>query len=534
MVSKPLRIALLLLTFPGVARGQEATHEHAHAGLGAVHFPNSGAAAAQPPFLRGLALLHSFEYQDAGAAFREAQQADPSFAMPYWGEALTFSQPLWGMEQLDSARAVLRRLGPTAETRVARARTARERAYGAAVEAFFADTTMPVRARGFADSLRALAAREPDDQDAAAFAALALLILANNDPALRGVPSRPLYAEAIVLGERVFEVNPQHPGATHYLIHAYDRPGFAERGLRFARAYAEVAPDAEHALHMPSHIFVQLGLWSDVAASNERSWAASRAWVARQGRPAADLDFHSLAWLQYAYLQQGRWQAARALIDTAEAVLAGADLAIGYPDARFALTALPFAYASETGRWTDPAAARLAVPANPSPDASPDASPRERVFLSVMAHQARIAAIHRGDSASAPLADQPATFQTRQLQGVAARARGDLAAAVAYLTEAAALEAVRGEPIGPPLYPPSAELLGGVLLEAGRPAEAARAFERVLASRRGRAASLLGLARAQAARGDPAAAATYRRLAENWVNADGDIPVLAEVRAAAR
>jgi hypothetical protein len=246
--------------------------------LGSVRFPNTGSAAAQEPFLRAMALLHSYEYIDARAAFQEAERADPKFALAYWGEAFTHSQFDWGTEDLPQAEAALARLAPGRDQRLALAGSARERAFGAAIESFLAGGAPLDRARAFADAMRAYAAQAPDDIEAAAFAARgALYVLRYAPPAERVQRAE----DAIALAERVVAANPNHPGGIHYLIHATDSPRFAAKGLAAARAYDKLAPDADHALHMPSHIFLQLGMWDDVTASNERSWAASRTWVAR-------------------------------------------------------------------------------------------------------------------------------------------------------------------------------------------------------------------------------------------------------------
>ena len=334
----------------------QAQERHAHrpgadaSRLGTVAFANSGADAAQAPFLRGLALLHSFEYDEAAEAFRAAQTADPGFAMAFWGEAVTYSHLLWGEDDVEAARRVLNRLAPSRDARLARAKTAREQAYGAAVEALFADGDLSMRVRGFADAMRAVTARYPDDIDAAAFTSLALMFAANVGQ-LPPDQRRVARDDAITFAQRVFAAEPSHPGGVHYLIHATDDPEMAPRGLEAARRYAEIAPEAEHALHMPSHIFVQLGLWSDAVASDERAFAASRAEVAARKLSNADLSFHSLQWLQYAYLQSGRYRASRGTIDTAREVLAGVDLSVPtYTDARYTIGWLTFQHAAIDGR----------------------------------------------------------------------------------------------------------------------------------------------------------------------------------------
>jgi hypothetical protein len=505
--------------------------------VGRVSFPNSGAPAAQEPFLRGVALLHSFEYEDAAAAFREARVKDPALALAYWLEAFTNSQVLWGHEDLPAARRVLARLGPTPAARLAAARTARERAFGAAFEAFYDGAPLGARTRALADSMRRVAAAYPDDHEAQAFAAIAVMLTGAELPVARRAETN---AEAAGYAQRVFDANPQHPGAAHYIIHAWDAPSTAERGLAAARAYDKIAPDADHALHMPSHIFLQLGLWGDVVASNERAWAASRASVARAGRSPADNSWHSLAWLQYAYLQQGRRAAARALVDTARALLAGGFDGTAYPDARFAVADLAFAYAAETGEWTP---ATLALLGAAPPAAAGPRSAREEGMRRVAAYYGAVAATRGTDSSAAarvaayaPPSDTAAAGPSfvasnrLQVRALAARARGDRAAALDLLAASAAREAEL-QFLGPTRRLLSHELLGAALLEAGRPADAARAYERALALCPNRSAALLGLARSRAAAGDRAGAAdAYRRLAENWRGADADVPELAEAR----
>ena len=368
-------VIAVLLTIARMGATQEP-HRHTLTArsLGSVTFVNSGAAAAQAPFIQGIALLHSFEYDDAAAAFREAQRADTGFALAYWGEALTFSKMLWGLDDVPVARAALARLAPTAADRLARAPAGRERGFGAAVEAFYADSDAGRRSLAFADSMRSLTRAYPADPEFAAFGAIAMLMAANT---ARLPPGRDtlLRNEAIALATKVYRENPRHPGATHYLIHAYDDPALAPRGIEFARAYSRLAPDAEHALHMPSHIFVQVGLWDDVVHANEMAWAASRRAVARSGGPATDNDFHALEWLQYGYLEQGRYSAARALIDTARLVLRGTEPTD--PDARFIEAGLRFDYGAATGQWD--VAKGLTAPPLPAPGVSP----RERAFTRI-------------------------------------------------------------------------------------------------------------------------------------------------------
>jgi hypothetical protein len=277
-------------------------------GLGRVEFPNSGPAQAQEAFVRGVLLLHSFEYVDSAEAFREAQALAPDFALAYWGEALTHNHPIWQEEDRQAAQAVLARLAPTPDERAAKCGDERERALLAAVEDLFGEGTRTERARGYEAALAALAARHPADLELAAFHALAILGTATQG---RDVPT---YMRAAAVAEEVLERAPDHPGALHYAIHSYDDPVHAPLGLRMARRYGRVAAAAEHGLHMPSHIYVALGLWTDSVASNV---AASRAADARRARKGLGVDargFHSLAWLAYSHLQLADVRAAEGLL----------------------------------------------------------------------------------------------------------------------------------------------------------------------------------------------------------------------------
>jgi len=506
-------------------------------GLGVVAFANSGAPAAQEPFLRGLALLHSFEYEEAAEGFRKAQQADPAFAMAFWGEAVTYSHLLWGEDDVTAARRALNRLASTRDARLAKAGTARERAYGAAVEALFADSDLPTRVRGFADAMRQVAVTYPDDLDAAAFTSLALMFAeyVGQLPPDHRTAAR---ADAIAFAERVFRTDPRHPGGTHYLIHATDDPALASRGLDAARLYATVAPDAEHALHMPSHIFVALGLWDDAVASNERAWAASKAEVAARKLSNADLSFHALQWLQYGYLQQGRYRAARDLIDTARAVLAGVDLKEAlHVDARYTVGWLEFVHAANTGEWSG------GVCRQDGPADAQLASDRERSFHALAAYRVAVAPVTCGLGDGAVVAAirarveaLPATDSSvRTLRTALLHARLALYASTGSAGELETLLADPSEPARAPVGPPptlrTEELLGAARLKAGRPHEAVAAYERALRLTPNRSVALLGLARARTAAGDISGAAdAYRQLLANWHGADPDLPALAEVR----
>jgi hypothetical protein len=302
---------LLLHPFPASAHDPMRQEMSVKGDLGSTHFANSGAARAQPAFLRALLLLHSFEYYAARQSFQDAEKEDPGFAMAYWGEALTYNQSLWRQQDRDAALAALAKLAPDPAARAARAPTARERAYLASVEQLYGAGDKTTRDANFSVALGALAANYPDDLDARAFFALSLMGLSNGE---RNVAN---YMRAAAEAEAVLQLAPRHPGALHYLIHATDDPLHAPLGLAAARLYGKVAPAASHAQHMPSHIFFALGMWDDAIDANVAS--------VKIGRAQGDPSYHALLWLTYAYLQQERRREAEELLRSVAAdVAAGA------------------------------------------------------------------------------------------------------------------------------------------------------------------------------------------------------------------
>jgi tetratricopeptide (TPR) repeat protein len=517
--------------------------------LGKVDFPTSGSPAAQERFLHGLAALHSFWYDEAADAFREAQRIEPGFAMAYWGEAMTYNHPIWQEVDVEAARAALARLAATPEARAARAPTPREKGYLAAVETLYGEGDKAARDRAYAAAMARLAERFPEDVEAAAFQALSILGLTRpGDPA-----DFPALMRAAAILEELLDQNPDHPGVLHYLIHAYDDPVHAPLGLRAARRYAQVAPAAHHALHMPSHIFVQLGMWPDVAASNEASWAASVAWTERRALPVEKRDFHSLGWLGYAYLQQGRYAKAREVIATAREA---AGKAKGERVAA-ALAGLEARYAIETGQWQlAPALEMEEAEAKAAGGAAGQhacsaisyahgagqavsllANGLEAGLSGDAAGAARIAErlAQLGGTGKGGSEANAARVMEKEVSGLALLAGGKEAEGLARLAEAAALEEALPAPSGPPdLAKPALELYGEALLERGRPQEAAAQFAKALARMPNRSLALLGAARAAAKLGDEKGAREhYARLAENWRQADAGIAIVEEARSRA-
>lgn len=526
-------ICLLLIALSSrAARGQHENHDRQsthHVLLGHVTFPNSGKAAAQKPFLTGLALLHSFEYGEAADSFRVAQKIDPDFALAYWMEGLTNTKLIWGLEDRAAALAAFSRLAPTTEARLAKARTARERAFGSAVEAFYKEGPTQSRVRAFADSMRKWATVMPDDLEAHAFAALGIIWQASF---VRNEAADSLNREAVQHAQFVFDRNPQHPGAAHYIIHASDSPAGAARGLKAARAYSKIAPDASHALHMPSHIFLPLGMWDDLVLSNERAWKATRSELAETGAPLWENDWHSLNWLQYAYLQLGRWKDAHALIDTARALTAdvgGLKNPADDPDAVYAVEALAFRYGAETGDWSAFPADTVAISV-----VDTTISNRARGFAASSLYQRGIIASLRGDTAGAQRAmSSLRTIAPPLADGVRLSLylnKADTASAIALLDRMRpTLRVDRYSSMTPGSTINASEQFGDLLTSTGRASDAIQVYRDALADWPMRAHSLLGLAQAQAVAGDRKGAARTRdELSKIWIKADPAVRAMLE------
>jgi tetratricopeptide (TPR) repeat protein len=522
-----------------------APYAQTGAPLGSLTFSNSGSPKAQDDFIRGVAWLHSFGYEEAIDAFRLAQKIDPGFVMAYWGESLSFSQPLWFFEEPEKGRAALAKLGATPDARMAKAKTPREEGYLRAVEALWGPGDTAARARAYADQMAKVAAANPADDEAQAFYALALLgTLPAGDAAL------PIRRQAGAIAERVFARNPNHPGAAHYILHAYDHVTLAPKALAAARAYAKIAPAASHALHMPAHAFVQLGLWDEAAATDEASWNASVNWAARRKLSVAIRDYHSLTWLHYEWTQQGRFaraKAALAFIDEAITASATPGTAIGghhSGDSEIGRGSGPAAlrndkgsmrarYVIESGRWTEMRGLAsfdnvdelfaLGFSAVKLGDASRAAAVIEELGKAARAEQA-------------PEFRAQAEVMLREMEALDLFAQNKRVEAFARMDQAYALQSRMPKPIGRP-YPvkPVDELYGELLLEVGRAKDAAVWFERALARTPNRSRAVLGLARAQRNSGNASAAkAAYQRLLVNWKLADPSLPELAEARAAVK
>jgi len=549
-----LAVVGLLITPLVRAKGQQSQ-------LGKVEFQTSGSEKAQTLFLRGLAALHSFWYEEALDAFREATTTEPNFLMGYWGEAMAQNHPLWSEQDTTAARRVIDKIIEIGDTTKV---TAREKAYLNAVKLLYGEGDKRARDEAYSAAMEKVYRDYPDDLDAAAFYSLSLLALASpQDKSYR------LQARAAAIALDVYQKNPNHPGAAHYIIHAFDDPDHASLALPAARRYASIAPEAHHARHMPAHIFLQLGMWPEAVASNESAWEVSDAWMKRKHLSASVRDYHSLHWLLYCYLQQGRYSKAEELLALMKKVMSESTydnkLRPGYYENNYANMAAVFVI--ETERWE--LAGKLFpvvkgdVLSAGEPAAAPSHSGHGAMQTTTSTAYGSITvrpgnggqilplfvrgfsgAMTGSTEAAKNLADLtmilhgkvPAndTMDIRELEVAALNAsvKKNHARAIEWMKKATQLEEERGAPSGPPqLIKPSHELFGEILLRAGKPEEAAAQFRLALLRQPNRARSLLGAARAAEQSGDrPGAAAAYAKLLKQWQQADESLPELREAR----
>ncbi len=551
------RARALVLAFMVVVLASAASAQQSQ--LGKVDFPTSGSEKAQAHFLRGLGALHSFWYEEALEEFRESTKVEPDFMMGYWGEAMALNHPLWAEQDTAAAREVLTRIRDTAKL------TARERAFLNALKMLYGEGDKLARDRAYSLAMEKVYREYPQDLEAASFYALSLLGTVRPDD--RGF-TRQMQAGAIAL--EIFQKNPDHPGAAHYIIHAFDDPEHAILALPAARRYAQIAPEAYHARHMPSHIFLQLGMWTEAAASNESSWAASDAWVKRKNLSLSLRDYHSLHWLLYVYLQQGRYTQAEELLGVMRKTMAESTndnkLRPGYYANNYA--EMVSAFIVETERWdlaaklfdTSQVQAAMSAAASggdhtvhPMGQASSAAatvrvSSRARtlpILIRGLAEAMRpsgdaqksiaeLEAIDKQGGTGAYRARMLTMLEIGELEikAVQSAARKDFDKAIEMMKRATALEESMAPPAGPPgLIKPSHELFGEILLRAGRPKEAAEQFAVSLRRQPNRARSLVGAARAAAQSGDKTSAAVlYARLISQWQQADASLPEMREAR----
>ena len=532
--------AMTLCLAAGVPADEGHSHDHGEQ-LGKVDFPVSCNAAAGAAFERGVALLHSFQYDDAETAFADAAAADPTCAMAHWGTAMSLYHPVWAAANPSAAptAADLKKGAEAVEkARAAGPKTDREKDYVAAVAAFYTGAnTLDHRSRAmaFEKAMGEVAARHPEDREAAIFHAVALLGTAT--------PGDKTYAtekKAAAILNAILPQAPTHPGVAHYLIHSFDYPALADLALPAARSYAKIAPSSPHALHMPSHIFTRLGLWNESIDSNLASRAAARERMKRLHPGATSFeDLHAQDYLAYAYLQGGQDAKAKAVLDEVSAAETFDQQQFA---AAYALTAVPARYALERRRWSEAAALTVRPAGFPwSKFAYAEAIVwfargvgAARGGDTAVAREAvdKLAAIQKG------LADGKSAYWAGQVEIQRLAAAGWLSHAekkdddaVRLLRSAADLESsTEKHPVTPGAVLPAREMLGDLLLELNRPADALREYEASLQVAPGRFNGVFGAARAAEMSGDRDKARTlYAALVELGKAAD---PPRAELQTA--
>jgi hypothetical protein len=483
-------LAAGLCLLPAALFADDQHHDHALTGeeLGTVNFPESCAPSTQVTFNRGVALLHSFEYDDARKAFQEVEKADAHCAIAQWGVAMSLYHELWGEpddKALKEGESALKKAQSSP------AATAREREYIAALNVFYGDWAKrqdETRAAEYSQAMEKLYQHYPEDREAAAFYALSLL---GSEPAHDTTFANRKKAVAIL--QKLFDQEPNHPGLAHYLIHTCDRPQLANLGLNAARRYAKIAPSSPHALHMPSHIFARLGLWQDDIDSNLASIAATRQMSAMHMRDAGH-QFHAMDFLVYAYLQSGREKdVERQIAELAQ--LKGVDEdELAYSQAKF-----PALMALELRHWQDTAALKPVKDAHRSINAfvyfaravgearsgkakaaDKDAKEVERI------HQELAAANKKYEA-------DDVQILAREARAWAQHASGKNDAAIALLRAAADQEDAEGPE---QTSIPAREMLADLLLDINRPQEALKEYQASLASYPNRFNGLYGAAQA--------------------------------------
>jgi tetratricopeptide (TPR) repeat protein len=517
---------------------------------GTVDFPVSCTPAVQAEFTRGVALLHSFFYEEARRIFTDIAARDPTCAMAQWGIAMTWWHPIWtpptsnemsaGKAAVDKAMAM-------------KAGSDRERQFITALNAYYSTPDGPKgevgqschgpvgprdRVVAYEKAMRQLRDRYPDDFETQTFYALAVLSVGYANPTDRTL-SNQLQAAGIL--EKLWKKNPQHPGVAHYLIHSYDYPAFAERGLAAARSYSSIAPWVPHALHMPSHIFTRLGMWEDSIAANRSSADASRAYAAMRHREATEAEeLHALDYMAYSYLQQAEDAKAKEIADFA-ATVRTTNPELEFSGA-YALAAIPARYALERNAW--PEAAALRVPVLPHWASFP-------FMEALIEYSHALGRAHTGDLDGARKAmdrmrqlrdattDSKFDYFKRQLdqQMQAASAwvvygEGKKEDALDLLRRAADAEDILGKhPVSPGALVPAREQLGDLFLKLARPKEAQREFEAALKIYPGRFRGLYGAAQASEQNGEKEKAQRYyAKLIEQTAKANGSRGELAQLR----
>ncbi len=481
--------------------------------VGSFEFPTSATGEAQYHFLRGAALLHSFGWIQAREELHAAQEIDPDFAMAYWAESLSYNHPLFSQMDPTEPRRALERLAPTPVERLAKAPTTREQGFLSAVEILWGEGDQVTRRVGYMDAMSRLYEQYPNDSEVAAFYALSVL----SASVATGDLTQRMNVQAGTIALKLFGQNRDHPGAAHYTIHAFDSPVLAPLSLEAAYAFAEIAPAVAHARHMPTHIFIQHGMWDRVSRNNESAYTAARE-LWRPDEPMGDA-VHPLDWGQYGDLQLGDYAKARLWIERLESMAlegrfleGGPQGAPGQARASTTIPLLKARYVVETEEWDVQPITEASTMHELLATGISAARTRDQATVA-QAEAALRAMAERG-----PNGNRSANIMAKQVGALLHAGMGHGSVATDLMDEAEAIVEAGADPRGAasPVKPVH-ELYGEILLDLERPADAIEKFETSLQRMPNRPRSLLGLARAYAETDNrKMAVEAYEKLIEVW------------------
>lgn len=495
-------LATAMIAVVPAVRGQE---------LGTISFPNSGAAAGQSAFLEGVKNLHSFQFDEAAESCQRAQKADPAFAMAYWCEAMSHNHPLWAQQDTAAAKTILEKIAPTLDGRLARVKTDKEKAFLRAIDVlYYSPGDKLARDTAYSNAMAQMYAQWPDDHEVATWYALSLLGTVR--PADRGFRRQ---AQAAAIAQKVFAENPKHPGAAHFIIHAFDDPDHAPLGLPAARLYAGIAPAAAHALHMPSHTFTRVGMWSESVNTNLRSMEAAR----RDSSVGEQL--HAMDYAVYAYLQMRKDAEAKRLMDMVPGIVPGYDVnairgAASGASGMFAVAAIPARWAIERREWKEAAAIQPKTSQHYHTDAiswfaqaAGAAKTGDRAKARMAIDTLRALNERLTKAGEAYWAEQVA-IQALEARALLYQAEGSPKDALITMEEAVKREdATEKSAVTPGPIVPAHELLGDMLFEMRRHREALDHYRESMRKEPGRFRSLYGAMKAAEAIGDRKEQAGY-------------------------
>lgn len=508
--------------------------------LGKINFIATGDEVAQPYFEKGLLLLHNFEYKEAAQEFEMAQLLDPNFVLAYWGEAMCYNQALWSQQDMEKGRGVLYKLGVKTPERLEKAKTEVEKDFISSIELLYEEgEDIHVRNEKYEEFMAVMYKKHAANEEVAAFYALSILGSSDTNK------EKEKYDLAARVLTKLNAANPQHPGALNYMIHLYDHPEKAYKAKKAADEYMKLATDSRYALHASSHVFLANGDWEKVAKGNESSWNATEAWVKKKKLKLEDRDYHSLWWMQYAYLQQGKYEKARKLT---------ADLKYesSYSKSermRFHLAMLRGHYLLESGKWNSEVT-KFEIPTRGFSVSTKNMCifvdaiaalekhdyPKVDWYLNQMTDQrmieqnkkqgfndfrnCNITPILRNTGFEQELA--LAEVLEWELMALKALKTNKLEEAVAHIKKAVDLEDHTSYMPGPPVVlKPSHEIYGEILLAMGNSQEALKQFDLSLQRAPNRSLSMLGKYMALKGLGENQKANQIKEiLMKNWKDAD--------------